>query len=144
MLILNGPNLNLLGKRETQVYGSVSFEDYLEEIKKKFPQVKFTYEQSNIEGELINVLHRHGLKDSKEMTNAIIINPGGYSHTSVALADALAAVVIPVIEVHISNIHAREEFRHHTITGARCLGIISGFGLNSYTMAIEYLMNKPK
>ena len=144
ILILNGPNLNLLGKRETNVYGSVSFEVYLEELKKKFSSVKIMYEQSNVEGELINVLHRHGLKDSKVKTDAIIINPGGYSHTSVAMADALATMVVPVIEVHISNIHAREEYRHHTITGAKCLGIISGFGLSSYAMAIEFLINKPK
>jgi 3-dehydroquinate dehydratase-2 len=144
IVIINGPNLNLLGKRETSVYGSTSFEDFMVQLVKTYPQVQFTLEQSNVEGEIINVLHRYGLKDSPQKAHVIIINPGGYSHTSVAIADAIAAIHIPVIEVHISNIHAREEYRHHTLTGARCMGIISGFGLQSYAMAVEYVLSNLK
>lgn len=141
IVIINGPNLNLLGKRETGIYGSTSFDDFMQQVRKAYPQVKFTLEQSNVEGDIINLLHRYGLKDSPQKANAIVINPGGYSHTSVAIADALAAMDVIVVEAHISNIHAREEYRHHTLTGAKCKGIISGFGLQSYTMAIDYLLS---
>lgn len=132
--IINGPNLNLLGKREPDVYGKQTFEEYLEKLKADLPEHNLTYYQSNIEGELINELHKAGQYD------VIIMNPGGYTHTSVAIADAIAAIGVPVIEVHISNIFAREEYRHISITGKNCRGSISGFGLHSYKIAIEAAM----
>lgn len=132
LLIINGPNLNLLGKREPGVYGSESFESYLERLKSLFPEIQIDYYQSNVEGELINKLHEAGFS-----LNGIILNAGGYTHTSVAIADAIGAIHTPVIEVHISNIAAREEFRHKSLLTAKCRGMISGFGLDSYRLAIE-------
>lgn len=135
--IINGPNLNLLGTREPEKYGSRSFEDYLVDLRKNMPQVVFSYSQSNIEGELVNMI-QHAGRDS----DAIIINPGGYSHTSVAVADAIASVSTPVIEVHISNLLSREEFRHTSITGRYCKGTIMGLGLDGYRLAAEYFIIK--
>lgn len=131
-MIINGPNLNLLGVREPTVYGNQSFTDYLETLKKKFPGVQLDYFQSNVEGELINKLHEVGFS-----YDGIILNAGGYTHTSVAIADAISAIKTPVIEVHISNIYAREEFRHNSIIAGKCKGSISGFGLDSYRLAVE-------
>lgn len=135
--IINGPNLNLLGTREPGIYGSRSFEDYLEHLRKKMPQVTFSYFQSNVEGELVNMIQGAG-RDS----DAVIINPGGYSHTSVAVADAIASVSVPVIEVHISNLLSREEFRHTSITGRYCQGTIMGLGLDGYRLAAEHFILK--
>jgi len=135
--IINGPNLNLLGKRETDVYGKKSFEEYFVELQKDYPQVILSYFQSNVEGELINKLHEIGFKE-----DGIILNAGGYTHTSVALADAIASIKTPVIEVHISNIFAREEFRHVSLIAAKCKGCITGFGLQSYNLALEAFMKK--
>ncbi len=135
--IINGPNLNLLGTREPEKYGTRSFEDYLEELRKNMPQVIFSYFQSNIEGELVDVIQQAG-RDS----DAIIINPGGYSHTSVAVADAIASVTTPVIEVHISNLLSREEFRHTSITGRYCRGSVMGLGLDGYRLAAEHFVLK--
>ena len=132
LIILNGPNLNLLGVREPSVYGNKSFADYLEDLKKKFPKATLDYFQSNVEGELINKLHEVGFS-----YDGIILNAGGYTHTSVAIADAISAIKTPVIEVHISNIYAREEFRHHSLIAGKCKGSISGFGLDSYRLAVE-------
>ncbi len=134
-IIINGPNLNLLGKREPEIYGSQSFEDYLQELRAEFPEIIIDYFQSNIEGELINLIHETGLKK-----DGIIINPGGYSHTSVAIADALKAVPVKVIEVHISNIFAREEFRKTLITASSADGLIIGLGLDVYRLAILSLL----
>lgn len=131
--IINGPNLNLLGKRETDIYGGESFDACLEKLKKKFPGVSFSYFQSNVEGELINEIQRVGFS-----FDGIIFNGGGYTHTSVAIRDAIAAVKTPVVEVHISNIHAREEFRHVSLTGAKCAGIICGLGMKGYELAVCY------
>ena len=132
ILIINGPNLNLLGKREPKVYGSTSFEEYFEKLKTKYKKVKLEYYQSNVEGELIDKIHSVGFS-----YDGIIINAGAYTHTSVALRDAIAGVESPVIEVHISNTHQREEFRHHSYISPVCKGIILGFGLDSYRLAIE-------
>jgi 3-dehydroquinate dehydratase-2 len=140
ILILNGPNLNLLGTREKSVYGSRSFEHYFEELKPAFPALELEYYQSNIEGELINKLHEVGF-----LYKGIVFNAGAYTHTSIALADAIAAIEAPVIEVHISNVFAREEFRHHSFISKNCKGSISGFGLESYRLALQYLASlKPK
>ena len=133
ILILNGPNLNLLGKREPGVYGTQSFEDYFETLKGAFPDVELHYFQSNHEGALIDKIHEVGFS-----FDGIIINAGGYTHTSVALADALSAVTTPAVEVHISNIHARESFRHHSYLTSRCKGMICGLGLKGYELAIRY------
>ena len=133
--IINGPNLNLLGKRETDVYGNMPFEKYLEQLKSKYPQVEFNYFQSNIEGELIDEIQRAGMK-----MDGIILNPGGYSHTSVAIGDAVASIKCPVVEVHISNIDAREEFRKLSHVSAKCKGTISGLGLKGYALAVEYFL----
>jgi len=132
--IINGPNLNLLGKREPEVYGSKTFEAYFDELKSRYPEITFEYFQSNVEGELINKLHEDGFK-----ADGIILNAGGYTHTSVAIADAVAAIKSPVIEVHISNIHAREEYRHNSLIAKNCKGVITGFGLDSYRLAVEGL-----
>jgi 3-dehydroquinate dehydratase-2 len=132
--IINGPNLNLLGKREPEKYGKSSFEDYLLLLRKRFPDDEMEYFQSNIEGEIINEIQRAGFS-----LDGIIINAGGYTHTSVAITDAIAAVKAPVIEVHITNIAAREEFRHTSLIGRSCAGSISGFGLDSYRLAVEAL-----
>ncbi len=133
VLIINGPNLNLLGKRETGIYGSVTFEEYLEKLKNKYPDTEIDYYQSNIEGELINCLHS---ADSKY--DNIIFNPGGYTHTSVAIADAISSISTPVIEVHISNLFQREEIRHQSLTGKNCKGVLTGFGLDCYEIALKY------
>lgn len=133
--IINGPNLNLLGKREPDVYGKITFEDYLKELKDKFPKVEISYFQSNVEGELINKLHELGFS-----VDGIILNAGAYTHTSVAIADAIAAIKTPVVEVHISNIFAREDFRHISYSGAKCIGSISGLGLKGYELAAQYFL----
>ncbi len=132
--IINGPNLNLLGKRETEVYGNESFEDYLVKLKVKFPEVEFEYYQSNVEGELVTALQNVGFNG-----DGIILNPGAYTHTSIAIGDAIAAVNTKVLEVHISNIFAREEFRKHSYVSAKCVGVISGLGLKGYELGVEYL-----
>ncbi len=133
--IINGPNLNLLGKREPDVYGKTSFEDYLKELKGKFPKAEISYFQSNVEGELINKLHELGFS-----FDGIILNAGAYTHTSVAIADAIAALKTPVVEVHSSNIFAREDFRHVSYSGAKCVGSISGLGLKGYELALNYFL----
>ena len=130
--IINGPNLNLLGKREPEVYGNKTFEDFFEELKSKYPSVEISYFQSNVEGELINELQRIGFS-----YDGIIINPGGYTHTSVAIGDAIASIKTAVIEVHISNVHAREEFRKISHVSAKCKGTISGLGLKGYELALQ-------
>ena len=135
IVIINGPNLNLLGVREPEVYGNQSFERYYEELSFKYNQLHLEYYQSNIEGELINKIQEVGFK-----ADGIILNAGGYTHTSVAIADAIKTVESPVIEVHISNIDAREDFRRISMIGPVCLGSISGFGLKSYELAIGYLL----
>jgi 3-dehydroquinate dehydratase-2 len=135
--IINGPNLNLLGVREKSIYGDSSFETYLTGLKSRYPDVNITYYQSNVEGELINKLHEIGFS-----ADGIILNAGAYTHTSVAIADAIAAITTPVIEVHISNVHKREEFRHHSFLSANCKGIIVGFGMDGYRLAVESLLVK--
>ena len=135
--IINGPNLNLLGKREPGVYGVQSFEEYLVSLKAAFPEVDIEYYQSNIEGELIDYLHEVGFN-----AQGIIINPGGYTHTSVALGDAIAAIAAPVVEVHISNTAAREAFRHISHVSAKCVGTIIGLGLQGYELALRHLLSK--
>ena len=133
--IINGPNLNLIGTRETDIYGSETFEHYFQKLRKKYEHVDFDYFQSNIEGEIINEIQRAGTK-----MDGIILNPGGYTHTSVAIGDAVAGIKIPVIEVHISNIDAREEFRKLSHVSAKCKGTISGLGLKGYALAVEYFL----
>ncbi|HKR04922.1 MAG TPA: type II 3-dehydroquinate dehydratase [Bacteroidia bacterium] len=130
--IVNGPNLNLLGKRETDIYGVKDFETYFNELKKKYPNVNLEYFQSNVEGELINYLHEKGFS-----ADGIVLNAGGYTHTSVAISDAVAAIKTPVIEVHISNIFAREDYRHVSLLSKNCKGIISGLGLHVYELAVK-------
>ena len=132
--IINGPNLNLLGTREPGIYGSRTFEAYFEELKDKFPAIEFEYYQSNVEGELINEVQRVGF-----LYDGIVINPGGYTHTSVALGDAIAAITAPVVEVHISNIFGREDFRKLSHVSGKSAGVISGLGLKGYELAVEYL-----
>lgn len=136
ILILNGPNLNLLGKREPDIYGNRSFVDYLKTVEQQFPDVQIHYFQSNHEGELIDKLHELGFT-----VDGIIINAGGYTHTSVALRDAISAVTAPAVEVHISNIHAREAFRHHSYLTPVCKGLIAGLGLTGYELAVRYLVS---
>ncbi|NOU37098.1 MAG: type II 3-dehydroquinate dehydratase [Ferruginibacter sp.] len=133
--IINGPNLNLLGTREPEVYGNETFETYLEKLKTIFPTIEFTYFQSNVEGELINTIQEYGFS-----YDSIILNPGGYTHTSVAIGDAVAAITTKVIEVHISNIFGREEFRKNSHTSAKCIGVISGLGLKGYELAIRAIV----
>jgi len=135
--IINGPNINLLGKREPSVYGSRSFDDYLLELKERYPQVELEYFQSNVEGEMINKIHEVGFD-----YDGIVLNAGAYTHTSIALQDAIRAVATPVIEVHISNVHQREEFRHKSMISCACIGVICGFGLDSYRLAVEALLAK--
>ena len=130
--IVNGPNLNLLGRREKGIYGDISFEDWLKKIKPHFPLVELDYFQSNVEGEIVNYLHQVGFS-----TDGIVLNAGAYTHTSVAIRDAIAAVTTPVVEVHISNILTRESFRHESIIGPVCKGSIMGFALDSYRLGIE-------
>ncbi|MDM8159801.1 type II 3-dehydroquinate dehydratase [Labilibaculum sp. K2S] len=134
-LIINGPNLNLLGTREKSIYGEVSFETYFEQLQVLYSKIKLEYYQSNIEGELINEIHRVGFS-----YDGIVLNAGAYTHTSLALADAISAVNTPVVEVHISNVHKRELVRHSTMIGKACLGTISGFGMDSYRLGIEGLL----
>lgn len=134
--IINGPNLNLLGVREKSIYGNSSFETYLDELRKRFPDVQLDYYQSNVEGEIINKIHEVGFS-----YDGVILNAGAYTHTSVAIADAIAAVNTPVIEVHISNVYKREDFRHHSMLAASCRGVIAGFGMDSYRLAVENLTN---
>lgn len=136
ILILNGPNLNLLGKREPDIYGNRSFVDYLKTVEQQFPDVQIHYFQSNHEGELIDKLHELGFT-----VDGIVINAGGYTHTSVALRDAISAVTAPAVEVHISNIHAREVFRHHSYLTPVCQGLIAGLGLTGYELAVRYLVS---
>ena len=133
--IINGPNINLLGKREPYVYGSRSFDDYLDELKKRYPEVDFFCYQSNVEGEMINKIHEVGFE-----FDGIVLNAGAYTHTSIALQDAIRAVNTPVVEVHISNVHQREEFRHKSMISCACVGVICGFGLDSYRLAVEALL----
>lgn len=139
ILIINGPNLNLLGKREPEIYGSQSFEDYFETLQTSFPSVELTYFQSNIEGELVGKIHEVGFD-----YDGILLNAGAYTHTSVAISDAIAGVTSPVMEIHISNIYKREEFRHKSIISKECIGMISGLGLKGYELGLQYfLSNKP-
>jgi 3-dehydroquinate dehydratase-2 len=135
--IINGPNLNLLGKRETDIYGNQSFDDYLKTIIPRYPSADIHYYQSNVEGDLINELHRVGFS-----YDGIIINPGGYTHTSVAIGDAIAAIKTPVVEVHISNVHAREDFRKFSHVSGKAAGSIFGLGLKGYELALEYFLSK--
>ena len=134
--IINGPNLNLLGQREPSIYGSSTFEEYYEILKIEYPKLSLHYFQSNIEGELIDKLHEVGFS-----YNGIVLNAAAYTHTSVALLDAIKAIKTPVVEVHLSNIHSREEFRHRSMIAAACRGTIAGFGMDSYRLAIEAIMN---
>jgi len=132
ILILNGPNLNLLGKREPEIYGSLTFAEYFESLKIKYPTVDLHYYQSNVEGELINKLHEVGFS-----FDGVVLNAGAYTHTSIALGDAIKGIETPVIEVHISNVHAREKFRHVTYIAPNAKGVIAGFGLQSYELALQ-------
>ena len=136
ILIINGPNLNLLGRREPGIYGSMSFEDYLPQLREHYPLVELSYYQSNVEGELINKLQEEGFT-----CDGIVLNAGAYTHTSIALHDCIRSITSPVIEVHISNVHQREPFRHHSMISSACRGVICGFGLDSYRLAIEALCN---
>jgi 3-dehydroquinate dehydratase-2 len=136
ILILNGPNLNLLGKREPLIYGSGTFEDFYQGLVFRHTNVLLSHYQSNVEGELINKLHEAGFE-----YDGIIFNAGGYTHTSVAIADAVAAITTPVIEVHISNVYAREEYRHQSLMAKNCVGIITGLGIQGYELALEYFLN---
>ncbi|MFZ2286880.1 MAG: type II 3-dehydroquinate dehydratase [Bacteroidales bacterium] len=133
--IINGPNLNLLGRREPEIYGNEGFESLLARLRGRYPEIELTYSQSNVEGELVNMVQEAGMK-----ADGVVINPGGYTHTSVALADAIAAISIPAIEVHISNLLSREEFRHTSLTGRYCRGTVMGLGLDGYCLAVEALM----
>ena len=135
--IINGPNLNLLGQREPGIYGSESFDAYLEQLRAKYPDITIDYFQSNVEGELINKMQQVGFF---EACDGIVLNAGAYTHTSVALQDCIRSLRCPIIEVHISNVHKREEFRHHSMISCACLGVICGFGLDSYRLAIEALL----
>ncbi len=135
--IINGPNINLLGKREPSIYGSVSFEDYLAKLRAHYPMIEIAYFQSNIEGELINQIHQVGFE-----ADGIILNAGAYTHTSIALQDAIRAVTAPVVEVHISNVHTRESFRHVSMISCACRGVIVGFGLDSYRLALESFISQ--
>ena len=134
-IIINGPNLNLLGKRQPEIYGNTTFEDFFKELKSSFESIQLEYYQSNVEGDLVNKLQEVGFSYS-----GIVFNAGGYTHTSVAIADAVASLDSPTIEVHISNVYAREEFRHQSLMAANCKGVIAGFGLNSYKLAVEALL----
>jgi 3-dehydroquinate dehydratase-2 len=135
--IINGPNLNLLGKRETDIYGNMPFEKFFEQLQAKYPAVSFSYYQSNVEGELINEIQRVGFDH-----DGIVLNPAGYTHTSVAIGDAIAAIKAPVVEVHISNVHAREDFRKLSHVSGKAAGSIFGLGLKGYELAVEWLLSK--
>ncbi len=137
--IINGPNLNLLGKRETSIYGSQSFEEFLTELKKRFPSIDLHYYQSNVEGELINKIHEIGFS-----FDGIILNAGAYTHTSVAIHDAVGGIKTPVVEVHISNVYGREEYRHKSLITSKCVGMLTGFGMEGYAMALSYLVSRGK
>jgi 3-dehydroquinate dehydratase-2 len=137
--IINGPNLNLLGKREPEVYGSESFDSFFQKIKTRFKDVQLEYYQSNVEGEIINKLHETGFS-----FDGIILNAGAYTHTSVAIHDAIGAITTPVAEVHISNVYAREEFRHKSLITSKCVGLITGFGMEGYAMALQFLIRESK
>lgn len=136
--IINGPNLNLLGKRETDIYGSTTFEAYFDSLKELFPQVLFSYFQSNVEGEIINELQRIGYE-----FDGIVLNAAGYTHTSVAIGDAIAAIKTPVVEVHISNVHSREDFRKLSHVSGKAAGSIFGLGLKGYELAVRWLTERP-
>ena len=136
ILIINGPNLNLLGTREPQHYGTGTMDGVLDALKSRYPRVEFDYYQSNVEGFLIDRLH----KTLEEPCDGVVLNAGGYTHTSVALRDAIAAIKVPVVEVHISNVHSRDEFRHRSLISAVCKGVICGFGLDSYRLGVEALL----
>ena len=133
ILIINGPNLNLLGKREPEIYGDQSFEDYFKTLKKEFPKLDLKYFQSNHEGEILDRLHKDGFS-----LDGIILNGGAFTHTSIAIGDAISAITTPVIEVHISNVYAREEFRHHSYFSKNCVGVIVGMGLTGYELALRF------
>lgn len=135
--IINGPNLNLLGTREKGIYGNETFEEFFQKLKKKFPKIDFDFYQSNVEGELVNVIQKFS-----QTMDGIILNAGAYTHTSIAIADAVAAIKIPVVEVHISNIAAREEFRKHSHLSAVCSGTIFGFGMKGYELAVESFISR--
>lgn len=137
ILIINGPNLNLLGQREKEIYGSENFGDFLERLRAEYPEADIDYLQSNSEGSIIDAVQEYGFTPD---CRGIIINPGAYSHYSIAIADAIAAVKVPVIEVHISNIHAREEYRHLCLTGSKARGVIAGLGLDGYRLALQHLL----
>lgn len=137
LTIINGPNLNLLGSREPEIYGSRSFEDFLAELRERFPDITFDYFQSNHEGAIIDKI-----QDCQGKTTGIIFNGAGFTHTSIAIADAFAAIPVPVVEVHISNIHAREAFRQHSYSGAKATGVITGLGLEGYALAAQYFANR--
>ena len=140
LAIINGPNLNLLGKRETDIYGNISFDHFLSGLERKYPHIHFSYYQSNVEGELVNEIQRIGFE-----VDGIILNPAGYTHTSVAIGDAVAAIDIPVIEVHISNVHAREDFRKLSHISGKAVGSIFGLGLKGYELAVDwFISNKSK
>lgn len=139
LAIINGPNLNLLGKREPSVYGNSNFETYFEKLKIDFKDVELHYYQSNVEGELVNQIQHFGFH-----ADGIILNAGAYTHTSIAIHDAIAAIPAPVVEVHISNLYAREEFRHTSLITSKCAGLITGFGLIGYEMALQYLIKRIK
>ena len=132
IIIINGPNLNLIGKREPKIYGNSSMEDYLSEIRNNFPQIQIDYFHSNVEGDLINKLQEVGFS-----YDGVVLNAGGYTHTSIAISDAVAAIQTSVVEVHISNVYKREEYRHQSLMAKNCIGIVAGFGLHSYKMAID-------
>lgn len=136
MLIINGPNLNLLGTREKEIYGDKSFEDYLQELRSIYKECSIDYYQSNVEGELIN-----SLQAADGNYDGILLNAAGFTHTSVAIGDAIAGISVPVIEIHISNVHAREEYRHVSLLAKHCKGVITGFGLRSYDLAIQYFLS---
>lgn len=138
ILIINGPNLNLLGKREPGIYGNCSMESYLETLRSRYPNHSIEYFQSNHEGEIIDKLHEVGFDNDME---GIVLNAGAYTHTSLAIADAIAAINVPVVEVHISNVHAREEVRHHSMISRVCRGVIAGFGMNSYRLGIDAILS---
>tara|TARA_B100000809_G_scaffold266460_1_gene329289 strand:+ start:6012 stop:6437 length:426 start_codon:yes stop_codon:yes gene_type:complete len=139
ILIINGPNLNLLGKREKEIYGENSFENYYKTLQNEFTDVAFEYFQNNVEGELINKLHEVGFS-----YDAIVMNAGAYTHTSIGIGDAIAGIETPVIEVHISNVYAREEYRHQSLMAKNCIGVIAGMGLNSYRLAVLHFLSLKK
>jgi 3-dehydroquinate dehydratase-2 len=135
--IINGPNLNLLGKRETSIYGNQSFDDFLTVLRKRFADLELHYYQSNVEGELVNKIQEVGFS-----FDGIIINAGAYTHTSVAIHDALGGIKTPAVEVHISNVYAREEFRHKSLITSKCVGMLTGFGMEGYALALQYFLTK--